>query len=120
MVLPTQAGRTSGCPKQSRARNTHNSSLDVDAALSEASQAYTDGRWLDAEAACRCVLRSQPRHAAAFHLMGRTARKLGNPDLTVALVRRAIALEPRVAEFYNTLGKALLELRRTTDAVIAF
>lgn len=75
------------------------------------------GRLTDAEQIYQDVLRRQPDHFDALHLLGIIATQTGRPELAVELLGRAIALRPGASEAYNNRGNALENLGRFEEAL---
>jgi protein O-GlcNAc transferase len=67
------------------------------------------GRLHEAEAIYKRILRVEPENVDAWYLLGVLARQAQEPDLAIRWIRRAIALNDRVAQFHNHLGAALLD-----------
>jgi tetratricopeptide (TPR) repeat protein len=66
------------------------------------------------------VLRADPGHADALHLLGVMAHQVGNHDLAVERIRRAIASNPHTAAFHSNLGSAYNALGRLDEAVASY
>jgi Flp pilus assembly protein TadD len=86
-------------------------------ALAQAIQDFHSGRLHEAESVCRRLVESDPSDAAALHLLGVLAHQSGRPE-AVELISRAVALEPRNAEYHYNLGVAL-QLRGQHDQAAA-
>jgi predicted O-linked N-acetylglucosamine transferase (SPINDLY family) len=78
------------------------------------------GRIVEAEAAYRQVLRHDPAHARALHLLGLTAHQAGNYAIAAAFVSKALALEPDNPALLRNLGNALHEQGRLQEAVAQY
>ncbi len=52
--------------------------------------------------------------------MGRVAIERGHPDAAIAHYRRALALQPDLADAYNNMGNALKEVGRLQEAHAAY
>jgi protein O-GlcNAc transferase len=65
------------------------------------------GRLNEAERLYLQILKIDPRHADALHLLGVLAHQIGRNDTAVDLIGRAIAQNDRVPAFHNNLGNAL-------------
>jgi Flp pilus assembly protein TadD len=74
--------------------------------LAQAIQHFHSGRLQEAESVCRRLVESDSANAAALHLLGVLAHQSGRPE-AVELISRAVALEPRNAEYHYNLGVAL-------------
>ena len=98
---------------------------DVDALLDEAELALAEGRFDDAEKACRAVLLSEPRHLEAHFLLGETMRDLARVDEAEGAYRFVVLntdedADPRSralgAEAWAALGAVLLDQLRWDEA----
>jgi tetratricopeptide (TPR) repeat protein len=79
---------------------------------------YRTGAREDSWRLCEQVLRLEPDHFAAQHLLGLMALDRNEPRLALELLQRSIALRPGSAIAHNHTGNALLELRQF-DAALA-
>lgn len=68
----------------------------------------------------RDVLRRQPNHAGAWHLLGVAHQQQGNLELAVEHIRKAIALDATKAIYHNNLGVTLRSLKLHEEALAAF
>ena len=62
------------------------------------------------------VLRIDPSHADALHLMGVTAQQTNHPRVAIDYIGRAIAVRPEAAEYHNNLAAALRADGRLPEA----
>ena len=62
------------------------------------------------------ILRMDPSHADALHLIGVTAQQADRPQMAIDYIRRAIAVRPDAAEYHNNLAAALRADGRLQDA----
>jgi tetratricopeptide (TPR) repeat protein len=83
--------------------------------LNTALQHHQAGRLQQAESLYREILREDPEHPDALHLLGVAAHQSGRQEEAVASIRRAIELKP-AAEFYVNLAAALGALARYGEA----
>lgn len=72
--------------------------------LQEALACYRGGQLARAEAIYQDILRLDPDHADALHMMGVIAGERGQPQAAIALLQRAIGAAPRNAYFHGSLG----------------
>ena len=79
-----------------------------------------DGDLPGAEQACLQVLRAEPRHAPALHLLGVIANQGGRNDLAVEWIRQAIILNPNNPDAYFNLGVACRPLDRLDESIAAY
>ncbi len=94
--------------------------MPLQAKFDEAMALHQQGRLADAEQIYRDVLRQQPDHSDALHLLGVIALQTKHIDRAIELIGKAIALDASSSAAHNNLGKALLDLRRFEDALAAF
>jgi tetratricopeptide (TPR) repeat protein len=83
----------------------------LDGKLQAAVALHGQGQLDRARAIYEEILRAQPRHADALHLLGVIVAATGNPRRAVELIDSAIALVPGYAPMHNNRGVALQELR---------
>jgi predicted O-linked N-acetylglucosamine transferase (SPINDLY family) len=77
------------------------------------------GRLLDAERMARSLCQQAPNHAPAFHLAGVLAHRLKRSD-ALALLDRAVAIDPRIAEAHNDRGAILAANGSLEEALVSF
>ena len=68
---------------------------------------HQQGRLADAEPIYLEVLRQQPAHAEAWHLLGVIALQSGRLDTAVELIGKALALDEAIAAAHNNRAIAL-------------
>jgi len=78
------------------------------------------GRRAEAEAIYRDVLKRQPRHAAANHLLGLALLQRGDAEAAVRSIARAVAARGDDAQYHGNLGVALDAAGRPAEAVASF
>ena len=88
--------------------------------LADALRHHESGRLNEAEGLYRQILRVDPQHADALHLLGVIAHQVGQLDIAVMLINRAIAIRPDDASACCNLGNALKDLGRLDKAVAAY
>ncbi len=89
----------------------------VNALLAEAAGHAAAGRWDEAAASHRMVLRLGPNRAEAWDALGGIAYNAGRHEESERLFRRAVALQPDNANYRDHLGVALRALGRPAEAV---
>lgn len=77
------------------------------------------GRLAEAERIYRQVCAADPNHAGSFHRLGVVAHQLGRPD-AAELLKRAVALQPDLAEAHNDLGNVLGAQGKFVQAAACF
>ncbi|SNB79182.1 Predicted O-linked N-acetylglucosamine transferase, SPINDLY family [Arboricoccus pini] len=78
------------------------------------------GRLSAAEKIYRAILRRQPRHLDALHLLGLSLHERGLTEDGLVYVQRAIHLQPRFALALRTLGDMLRCHDRLLEALFAY
>lgn len=78
------------------------------------------GRLGEAMELYKQVLRANPGHAGALHMLGVLVHKIGDAASAVNLILEALRLDPTPAFLYADLALALLDSRRPADAARAF
>ena len=87
--------------------------------LKQAVDLHRAGRLGEAEAGYRQVLAEEPENPDALHFLGLAAFQSGRAEEAVGLIRRAIAIRPKPAFWYN-LGHAHLACKDYPSAEEAF
>src|SRR5689334_4460920 len=78
------------------------------------------GRFAQAEAAYRGVLRAAPDRPEALVLLGELAHRAGRDDEAIGLLRKAIGIAPAVANFHHLLGIVLASRGAFDEAIAAY
>jgi len=81
--------------------------LQIPSALQSALAHHQAGRLPEAEAIYRQILKAQPNHPDALHLLGMIAYQTGKNDIAVELISKAISAESSNPIYYSNLGNAL-------------
>ena len=89
----------------------------LQAKLNQGMALHRQGKLADAERCYGEVLQRQPDHFGALHLLGVIARQTRRSERGVELIKRAIGLNPNVAEAHSNLGNALMDLKRPAEAL---
>jgi len=95
-------------------------SAAVQAKFNEALALHQKHQLAQAQALYQQVLKLQPRHFDALHLMGVIAIQTNNPLRAIELIGRAIELNPDNAAFYIDRGNALKALKRPDEALESY
>ena len=95
------------------------SAPDSEQMLADAVAHLRAGRLLDAERMARSLCERAPSHARAFHLAGVLAHQLKRDD-AAALLGRAVAIDPRMAEAHNDWGAILAANGSLAEALACF
>lgn len=92
--------------------------VSVAVALQVGIEHHQAGRLRKAAATYDGVLRAEPHNADALHLLGITTRQLGNPELALELIGKAIQLQPGTALFHNNLSETYRALGRSSESLV--
>jgi protein O-GlcNAc transferase len=85
--------------------------------VTQAFASLQDGRAAEAEAICTDVLRQQPQHADALHLLGIVALQRGDPHTGIERLRASIRVNPNNPFVHCNLGNALCEVKEQRAAL---
>ena len=88
--------------------------------LEKALALHRKGRLAEAEALYRKILRQNPKHADALHLLGVIQTQRKNLLAAVELFDRAIKISPNNAAIFSNRGTALKDLKRLDEALASF
>ncbi len=88
--------------------------------LQRALRHHQAGQLAQAEPLYREILRAEPRHADALHLLGVLAHQVGQHAPAADLIRQAIRENPRSAGYHCNLGEALRALGQLDDAARSY
>jgi tetratricopeptide (TPR) repeat protein len=88
--------------------------------LQRAAALYGRGNLSGAEDLCRQLLRLEPRHADAHHILGLVAWRRGDRPRATDEIRAAIAADPSRPQPHNSLGVLLKETGDLAGAEAAF
>jgi predicted TPR repeat methyltransferase len=100
--------------------NATNPGQAIDAVLQLALARHQRGQLDAARQAYEDILRTNPRHADALHLLGVVARQQGDARRAVALIEQAIALAPHQATMHCNLGAAWQDLGQAELALASY
>ena len=91
------------------------------ATVSEAVQTaighHQAGRLGEAEQIYREVLRVEPRHPDALHLLGLVAHQVGQNDTAIEYLCQAVQIAPNAAAFHDNLAAVYLAVGRLDEAM---
>ena len=92
----------------------------IAALLAEAVDAHRNGRLDDAGACYRQILTLAPAHFDALHMLGVLQAQRSNYADAIALIGRALDVQPDNAAAHSNLGNALRGCQRPEDAVASY
>ena len=69
---------------------------------------------------CEEIVRREPRHADALHVLGVLALQKGRPAAGAELIRRSLEINPAQPQAYCSLGNALRDLRQPDAALESY
>jgi predicted O-linked N-acetylglucosamine transferase (SPINDLY family) len=94
--------------------------INHDEALAKALRHHQAGRLQEAEAIYQQILKADPVHVDALHLLGILAQQRGDSARAIESIARAIRLDGRQAAFHNTLGDVLRSQGKCVAAVACY
>ncbi len=81
---------------------------------------HQSGQFARAQAIYEEILKIQPKHVDALHLLGLIAAQTRNPQRAVELIGKAIAIDPNNAAAHCNRGSALQELKQFNAALVNY
>jgi len=97
-----------------------NQSEQIPALLDEALRHHQRGEFQSAATVYGMILKLDPNHADATHLLGMTANQAGMRPLAINLIERAISINPNAAAYHSNLGSIYQAEGRIQDAIAAY
>ena len=92
---------------------------DIGGMFAHSLDCHRRGLLSDAQKGYRRILKKQPDHFDALHMLGVSEKQLGNHEAAMRLIKRALLANPRSASVHSNLGSLLMVLRRFEEAVVA-
>ncbi|WP_076591578.1 O-linked N-acetylglucosamine transferase, SPINDLY family protein [Herminiimonas arsenitoxidans] len=93
---------------------------DIELDLQAAINFHQNGNLEKASIRYRQILKQEPNHVTASHLLGVLAYQIGKHELAINLISKAITLKPDNPDFYCNLGTAYQGLQQTEDAIACY
>ena len=93
---------------------------ELETSLRQGLALHQQGRLDEAARLYQEVLKQQPNHFDALHLLGVAALQLKRTELGVNLICKAIGLNDATAAVHVTLGNGLRDLRRLDEALASY
>jgi protein O-GlcNAc transferase len=94
--------------------------VDVRVALRNAFELHQAGRTEQAVPLYRSILRAEPEHFDALHLLGVAEYQQGDHAVAIDLLTQATRVNPRSAPALNNLGNALRAIGRNHEALACY
>src|SRR5271165_6605015 len=94
--------------------------IEIATTLRRATELHLKGEASAAEALYVQVLRAQPRHAGALHMLGLLATQARNAQRAYEFISESIAIDPNQPIAHCNLGNALMKLGRHAEALEFF
>jgi tetratricopeptide (TPR) repeat protein len=101
-------------------RGTVSYARKLDRTLQAGLQHHGAGDSADAEECYRQVLRKEPGHADALHLLGVLASQKGDYAESARLIRSAIQRNPKVSQYHGNLGNTFQLQGSLTEAIESY
>ena len=80
-------------------------------------QYHQTGQLQDAKALYRQILQIIPNHSDALHMYGVLAYQVEKFDVSANLIRKAIAINPRVPDYHSNLSLAIRSVGKLEEAI---
>src|ERR1700744_3658127 len=87
-----------------------------EALVTESRTLLAQGKVAEAFARCQAAYGLAPGDPQVLHLLGVAYIGVGEPDIGMAYIRRAMAADPQAAEFRRNLATALAAARRWPES----
>jgi tetratricopeptide (TPR) repeat protein len=81
---------------------------------------HRQGKLAEAQKRYEEVLKSEPDHFDALHMLGLLLHQAGQTERGIELIQKAIALNPRAAGAYSNLGTGLRHVGRLEEALAIY
>ncbi len=94
--------------------------MDANLTIDRALHFHRAGDLANAELAYLQILRHNPNHADALHLLGMLCHQTGQTDEAIRLIRRAISIAPNQAVYHSNLGLVLAAVGQSESAIQAY
>jgi tetratricopeptide (TPR) repeat protein/ADP-heptose:LPS heptosyltransferase len=88
--------------------------------LQQALAAYQQLDFVTAEQHCQLIVQQQPDCADAWYIRSATAREVGNMNLAIDAIQRAIQFSPNSAHYHLSYGLTLAAQKKFIEAVNAY
>ncbi len=98
----------------------NSATMALRAKLNQGLTLHQQGKLLDAERVYAEILRRQPNHFDALHLLGVIALQTGRAERAVQLITQALGRNANIAAAHSNLGNALRALRRPDQALASY
>ncbi len=96
------------------------STAQAQATLGEAIALHQKGLYDQARARYEMIVRAQPAHYQALHLLGLVAAQTGKFQLAVDLIGKAIAIHPNNPDFFINLGNVQRAIGQSNAAIASY
>jgi predicted O-linked N-acetylglucosamine transferase (SPINDLY family) len=93
---------------------------DIGGMFAHALDCHRRGLLSDAQKGYRRILKKQPDHFDALHMLGVSEKQLGNHEAAMRLIKRALLANPQFASVHSNLGSLLMDLKRFEEAIAAY
>jgi len=98
----------------------HQASVDTQEKFQQALALHQKGQLVQAQVLYEEILKLQPEHSDALHLLGVIAAQTNNPQRAVQLIGKAIEINPNNAAAHHNRGIALGNLNQIQTAIESF
>jgi len=81
--------------------------MNVNKAIQLAHEHFQTGNFQQAAHIYKKILKREPNNFDALHFLGVIYFQLGNNDLAIQYIKKALQFNPNIPEIYNNLGNIL-------------
>ncbi|HET9843681.1 MAG TPA: tetratricopeptide repeat protein, partial [Gammaproteobacteria bacterium] len=93
-----------------------NDEIRLKEALIEATEKHKNKKYEEAAKLYKYILQYDPNNPVPIHLLGVLAHEMGHDERAIALIKKAIEMNPNYAQAHNNLGVILLKNKRQIEA----
>ena len=94
--------------------------MNTDIALHSAFDAFERRNYSRAEEICRRILKKNPRHVDALHLLGMIHFERSDFDRAITFIQKALDNDPHFAAALNNLGNVYQAVKQPCEAISCF
>ena len=93
---------------------------DIEIQFEQAKKLHQKNVLIEASVIYEAILKAEPRHADAMHLLGLVAVQNGQYELGISWIEKAICIEPCNAKFHSNLGAAFVDTHQHLKALSSY
>jgi protein O-GlcNAc transferase len=94
--------------------------MNIDKSTQSAFRHYQEGNLQQAKQICEQILIKKPSNFNAMHLLGIIYCRMGNYDISIKYIRKALQNNPNIADAYFNLGVSLKKQGQYEEAITCY